>query len=88
MRNRFIPAFDSDRHSLLPVYSPTCSFSFTTDTATPSRARAKKIGAHSDKKFPFQRKLDWKIYLTPTGNRNLSRVKNPGTSIAFLSFRA
>lgn len=74
---KFFPAFDSDRPSLLPVYSPICSFSFFTDTAGPARARARKIGTYNDKKMPNQTKLEWRPYLTAEGSRNLARIKDP-----------
>lgn len=61
-----------------------CTFSFFTDTAHPVRSKAKKIGSHGDKKFPNQHKLDWKMYLTTEGSRNLSRVKNPAKRVATL----
>lgn len=77
---RFFDAFDNDRPSLLAAYAPICTFSFHADTAHPARARARKVGAHGDKRFPHQHKLDWKPYLTAEGSRNLMRVKNPGTS--------
>ncbi|KAK4704483.1 nuclear RNA export factor, partial [Phenoliferia sp. Uapishka_3] len=79
---KFFPAFDSDRPSLLAVYSPICTFSFQVDTFVPFRTRAKKIGSHSDKKFPNQHKLTWTEYLG--GGRNLSRVTGSGKRVANL----
>lgn len=81
---KFFPAFDSERPSLLPAYAPTCSFSFFVDTAYPLRSKAKKIGGHGDKKFPHQHQLDWKMYLTAEGSRNLARVKNSAKRVATL----
>ncbi|GAA6004334.1 hypothetical protein JCM10207_000673 [Rhodosporidiobolus poonsookiae] len=81
---KFFAAFDTDRPSLLPAYAPVCSFSLFADTAHPARARARKIGGNGDKRFPNQHKLDWKSYLTPTGSRNLDRVKNPEKRVATL----
>lgn len=81
---KFFPAFDSDRPSLMAAYSPTCSFSFFADTSYPVRARAKKIGSHTDKSMPHQTKLDWKLYLTAEGSRNLARVKVPEKRVATL----
>ncbi|GAA5922659.1 hypothetical protein JCM1841_006770 [Sporobolomyces salmonicolor] len=81
---KFFAAFDDDRPSLLAAYAPICSFSFHADTAHPVRARAKKIGINGDKRFPYQHKLDWKLYLTPEGSRNLTRVKNPEKRLATL----
>lgn len=77
-RCRFFKAFDDDRPSLLSAYAPLCTFSFFADTANPVRARAKKVGAKGDRRFPSQHKLDWSSYLTPDGSRNLARVRSPG----------
>lgn len=82
--SRFFEAFDNNRESLAAAYAPLCTFSFFTDTAHPVRTKAKKIGGHSDKKFPNQYKLDWKMYLTSEGSRNLSRVKNAAKRVATL----
>lgn len=75
-KTRFFPAFDNDRPSLAPVYSPVCTFSYAVDTTIPVRSRVKKIGSHSDKRMPNQYKLNWENYLA--GSRNLNRVNGPG----------
>ncbi|SCV68405.1 BQ2448_526 [Microbotryum intermedium] len=81
---KFFPVYDSDRSTLLPVYAPSCTFSFSTDTVPPSRSRAKRIGAKHDKSLPNQHKLDWKDYITATGSRNLTRVRRPEKRVATL----
>ncbi|KDE09703.1 hypothetical protein MVLG_00106 [Microbotryum lychnidis-dioicae p1A1 Lamole] len=81
---KFFPAYDSDRSTLLPVYAPSCTFSFSTDTVPPSKSRARRIGAKHDKLLPNQHKLDWKDYITATGSRNLTRVRRPEKRVATL----
>ncbi|BGP36661.1 nuclear mRNA export, poly(A)+RNA binding protein [Rhodotorula kratochvilovae] len=81
---KFFDAFDNDRPSLLPVYAPICTFSLHADTANPVRARAKKVGTKGDRRFPNQHKLDWNVYLTAEGSRNLVRVRNPEKRVATL----
>ncbi|GAA5834484.1 hypothetical protein JCM9279_004329 [Rhodotorula babjevae] len=81
---KFFKAFDDDRPSLLAAYAPTCTFSFYADTTNPVRARAKKVGAKGDRRFPSQHKLDWSSYLTQDGSRNLSRVRSPEKLVATL----
>ncbi|GAA5926245.1 hypothetical protein JCM3775_000967 [Rhodotorula graminis] len=81
---KFFKAFDDDRPSLLSAYAPLCTFSFYADTANPVRARAKKVGAKGDRRFPSQHKLDWSTYLTPEGSRNLARVRSPEKLVATL----
>ncbi|KAF8813361.1 NTF2-like protein [Phlegmacium glaucopus] len=67
---RFFNAFDSQRHLLIDAYDPSATFSFSANTAIPTRARLE--GFHSSRDMPNQRKLDWKTWLD--GSRNLSRI--------------
>jgi nuclear RNA export factor len=66
----FFNAFDSQRHLLIDAYDPSATFSFSANTAIPSRARLE--GFHSSRDMPNQRKLEWKTWLD--GSRNLSRI--------------
>jgi nuclear RNA export factor len=67
---RFFDAFDSQRHLLIDAYDASATFSFSANTAIPTRARLE--GFHSSRDMPNQRKLDWKTWLD--GSRNLSRI--------------
>ncbi|GJJ08185.1 hypothetical protein Clacol_002393 [Clathrus columnatus] len=68
---RFFLAYDSGRASLLEVYGPNATFSFSANTSIPPRARVQ--GHHNT--MPNQKKLEWTPYVTG-GSRNLSRVHN------------
>lgn len=68
---RFFPLFDDQRAALLDAYHPSATFSFSCNTAIPSRARIQ--GLHVSKDMPNQRKLDWGIWLN-NGSRNLNRM--------------
>jgi nuclear RNA export factor len=71
----FFPAFDQQRASLLDVYDDAATFSFSANTAIPTRARIQ--GYHSSKEMPNQRKLEWGPWINggKGGSRNLSRMK-------------
>jgi len=67
---KFFTCFDNDRTSLLPAYAPNALFSYSANTAIPTRARIE--GHHTSKDMPNQTKLEWKQWLEKS--RNLSRV--------------
>ena len=67
---RFFTALDTSRASLVDVYGPSATFSFSANTSIPPRARIQ--GYHSSAAMPNQRKLEWPPYIE--GSRNLSRV--------------
>lgn len=71
---RYLPLFDTQRGALLDVYHPSATFSFSANTAIPTRARIE--GFHSSPSMPNQRKLDWTAWLQGGlgGSRNLSRL--------------
>ncbi|KAF9815618.1 hypothetical protein IEO21_04478 [Rhodonia placenta] len=71
---RFFPLFDNQRAGLLDVYHPNATFSFSSNTTIPARARIE--GYHYSKEMPNQRKLEWTPWLTGGhgGSRNLNRM--------------
>jgi nuclear RNA export factor len=74
----FLATFDSNRPALLAVYHPAATFSFSANTAIPTRARIQ--GFQHSKEMPHQTKLEWSPWLQGShgGSRNLLRV---GTAI-------
>ncbi|KAG1843532.1 hypothetical protein C8R48DRAFT_736712 [Suillus tomentosus] len=75
---RFFPLFDDQRATLLDAYHPSATFSFSCNTAIPSRARIQ--GLHVSKEMPNQRKLDWGLWLN-NGSRNLNRMGGGGDKV-------
>ncbi|KAF7327415.1 hypothetical protein MKEN_00319300 [Mycena kentingensis (nom. inval.)] len=71
--SRFFPAFDEQRPSLVDVYTPASTFSFSANTTIPTRARLE--GLQHNPQFPNQQKLTWKPWLE-NGSRNLQRLSN------------
>jgi nuclear RNA export factor len=73
--NSFFPLFDTQRPTLQHVYDPSATFSFSANTAIPTRARIQ--GHHSSKEMPNQRKLEWHPWLNggKGGSRNLNRIR-------------
>jgi nuclear RNA export factor len=71
---RFFTIFDTQRSTLLDVYDPNATFSFSANTSIPPRARIQ--GLHST--LPNQKNLKWDVWLSGGngGSRNLSRVGN------------
>lgn len=71
---RFFPTFDNQRESLVNVYHPAATFSFSANTAIPIRSRIQ--GHHTSKDMPNQRKLEWVTWLAggAGGSRNLGRM--------------
>lgn len=74
LASRFFPLYDNQRAALVDVYHPSATFSFSANTAIPSRARIE--GFHTSKEMPNQRKLEWQPWLNggQGGSRNLSRM--------------
>lgn len=74
MYNSFFPTFDNQRESLVNVYHPAATFSFSANTAIPVRSRIQ--GHHTSKDMPNQRKLEWVPWLAggAGGSRNLGRM--------------
>lgn len=70
----FFPTFDNMRETLVNVYHPEATFSFSANTAIPVRSRIQ--GHHTSKDMPNQRKLEWAPWLTggSGGSRNLGRM--------------
>lgn len=71
---RFFPTFDSQRETLVNAYHPAATFSFSANTAIPTRSRIQ--GHHTSKDMPNQRKLEWAPWLNggDGGSRNLGRM--------------
>ncbi|KAI0749554.1 NTF2-like protein [Daedaleopsis nitida] len=70
---RFFPCFDNKSNELLDVYAPTATFSFSSNTSIPARARIEHL--HISEEFPKQRDLQWAVWLGAAGgSRNLSRL--------------
>jgi nuclear RNA export factor len=65
---RFFTLFDTQRSSLIDVYHPSCTFSYSANTSVPTRAKIQ--GFHSS--LPNQRRLQWSTWLA--GSRNLDRI--------------
>ena len=70
----FFEKFDTQRATLFDVYDSTSTFSFSANTAIPTRARLQ--GFQHSKEMPNQRKLEWSAWLLggEGGSRNLSRI--------------
>ncbi|GJE96575.1 NTF2-like protein [Phanerochaete sordida] len=75
---RFFPLYDNQRSALIDAYDPNATFSFSANTAIPTRARLE--GFHSSKEMPNQKKLEWPPWLNGGrgGSRNLSRMAGGG----------
>ncbi|KZT19800.1 NTF2-like protein [Neolentinus lepideus HHB14362 ss-1] len=71
---RFLSTWDNQRASLLDAYHPSATFSFSANTAIPTRARLQ--GFQHSKEMPNQKKLEWGPWLSggEGGSRNLSRM--------------
>jgi nuclear RNA export factor len=74
MCHSFFPTFDNERETLVNVYHPAATFSFSANTAIPIRSRIQ--GHHTSKDMPNQRKLEWVPWLAggAGGSRNLGRM--------------
>ncbi|KAF9532494.1 hypothetical protein CPB83DRAFT_903528 [Crepidotus variabilis] len=68
---RYFQAFDNQRDALVFAYDGAATFSFSANTAIPTRARI--TGYHSSREMPNQRKLEWGSWLE-AGSRNLNRI--------------
>ncbi|KAF5342152.1 hypothetical protein D9611_001419 [Ephemerocybe angulata] len=68
---RFFEVFDTQRSTLMDVYDPQATFSFSVNTTIPERARVQ--GLLYSKEFPNQRDLKWNTWLA-SGSRNLNRI--------------
>jgi len=68
---KFFTVFDTSRASLVDVYGPSATFSFSANTSIPPRARIQ--GHHNSAAMPNQKKLEWTPYIAK-GSRNLSRI--------------
>lgn len=71
---RFLPLYDNQRTALMDVYHPKATFSFSSNTQIPIRARIE--GYRHSKQMPHQRKQDWARWGAgkPGGSRNLNRL--------------
>lgn len=74
----FFPLYDNQRSALIDAYDPNATFSFSANTAIPTRARIE--GFHHSKDMPNQKKLEWPPWLNGGrgGSRNLSRMAGGG----------
>ena len=70
----FLPLFDNQRTALMDVYHPNATFSYSSNTSIPVRARIE--GYRYSKDMPHQRKQDWTRWGTSKsgGSRNLNRL--------------
>lgn len=77
----FFPLFDNQRSALIDAYHPSATFSFSANTAIPTRARLE--GFHHSKDMPNQKKLEWAPWLNGGlgGSRNLSRMSGGGDKL-------
>ncbi|TFK46129.1 NTF2-like protein [Heliocybe sulcata] len=71
---RFFSTYDNQRASLMDAYHPSATFSFSANTAIPTRARMQ--GFQYSKEMPNQKRLEWSPWLAGGhgGSRNLSRM--------------
>ncbi|KZT73128.1 NTF2-like protein [Daedalea quercina L-15889] len=71
---RFFPLFDNQRSALMDVYHPNATFSFSSNTSIPIRARIE--GHRYSKEMPHQRDQDWTRWGIGKagGSRNLIRL--------------
>ncbi|QRV74948.1 mRNA export factor mex67 [Ceratobasidium sp. AG-Ba] len=76
---KYFTLFDSTRSQLMPVYSPSATFSLSLNTSIPPRARIRGYHGH----LPRQKELQWKPWMD-VGSRNLMRVAKLDKTTTFL----
>lgn len=77
---RFFELFDKSRSTLVDIYDPTATFSFSCNTSIPQRGRIQGFN-HT---LPNQKHLTWRPWIE-NGSRNLNRISGEVQNIKYLN---